>query len=386
MRRFRADGRALAEVVGTLLLVVIVIAAVTAFSFFIAAYQSQVQNEEQYAHNQALESVHVYTLLVTATAAPSKLIGAINFTMTSADVNSITVNNIEINGNPLAYYNVTPYQFGQPGTTLGISTASSNYILGPRAEAQVEVNVSTTCAASPTTPSPVCSSFYDRAVQLDAGTYIEVSILTSYQNDFVSSFTAPSAVVQIETQQLGSTETTILDGTHSYQPENGTLESWSWNVTLPTDDSCYSVGTPYFTSTSAIVQTTCPMTSDGTYVIHLTVVNSYGLFGTATLDYTPEPPAAPTALAAATGGAGAVDLTWTNPIGLLTGDTIYYSTAMSGPFTALPANGVSSAPGGVVTATTVSGLIATDTYYFEVSASDAAGQGPVSNVASAVAG
>ena len=121
MRRFRRHERGLAEIVGTLMLVVIVVAAVTAFSLFVASYQAQVQAEQNAAHNRALEDIRILsvsTVLNTSAVPPNSNYSSLSFVAGSLDVNTMTVNELAINGQVINFYTVTP--LSSPGNTLQV--------------------------------------------------------------------------------------------------------------------------------------------------------------------------------------------------------------------------------------------------------------------------
>ncbi|MGH6656040.1 MAG: PKD domain-containing protein [Actinocrinis sp.] len=130
-------------------------------------------------------------------------------------------------------------------------------------------------------------------------------------------------------------------------------------------------------------------TTVGTYTATLTVTDSSSPAKTATSSVTvtaspiaSSPPGAPTGLTA-TGGVGQAALTWTAPASNgqnITSYNVYRGTS-SGSETLLSTGGCGGL--GAVTSCTDTGLTAGQTYFYKVTASNAAGEGPQSNEASA---
>jgi hypothetical protein len=90
----------------------------------------------------------------------------------------------------------------------------------------------------------------------------------------------------------------------------------------------------------------------------------------------PSVPPAPTGLAASSGPPpGSVTLSWTNPVGVVINDTVFYSTSSSTGFTGISV--------GVLTGYVVAGLAAGVYYFFEVAATNSSGESVVSSQASA---
>lgn len=232
MRSFRGNRRGLAEIVGTLMLVVIVVAAATAFSFFVASYQKQVQNEETLTHNKNLENVRILALVPTEGA--SSTLTSLLVEVASLDVNPIDVYDVTLDGNAVTYYNVT----NSAGVLLGsgclngnpFPPSSTSCSLDLPAEAQVylqldlnPLDVSRTGVYSfPFSASPE---------SLNESSLMNFKIYTSLGNEFVQSFVPPVALAGV----TFVSSYPILDGSDSYQPSTGTTENvsidmWQWSV------------------------------------------------------------------------------------------------------------------------------------------------------------
>jgi flagellin-like protein len=269
MRRFRGDVRGLAEIVGTLMLVVIVVAAAVAFSIFVSTYQAQLQSQEAYQHDQALESVHILSIAPDVNA--TGVYQSLNFTMAAEDVNPSTITGIEINSDPVVLCNVTALQLNQTPVKLTTVTltAGENFVLTPGDQASVEINFTHGFAY----PLPLTSA-----------NYVKIELFTAYLNDFTRVFIPPAAIILVDTNVLGSTITTILDGSQSVQPEgNATIVSWNWTVTKVPNATTPLVHTNYI---GEVAQTN-PALSGAVYWIDLTVTNSDDLTGFDNITYNP---------------------------------------------------------------------------------------------------
>lgn len=265
MGAHRWDSRGLSEIVGTLFLVLIVVAAATALSVFVAQYQQQVQAEQAIAHDRALESFRIVD--------PSPILNrtsgdwvALNVTLASGDVNPSIVTELTVNGNAVKQY----LAFGMNLTT-GASAwefvgAGGQMNVAPHESFQVLVNF---------TPG-VNFSFYDPFV-LPSTSYLKIDVLTDLQNDFSAVFLPPTAIAVITPLETwnGTAFVTvpILDGSNSDGGGNATLEQWDWYV-LPESVTVHGekVVAP-FSNTTALQTVT------------LTVTNSFGLQAVDTITY-----------------------------------------------------------------------------------------------------
>jgi flagellin-like protein len=271
MRRFRSDGRGLAEIVGTLMLVLIVVAAAVAFSVFVAAYQSQLQTQEAYQHDQTLESVHILNIFPNVN--DSGMYWSLNFTMVAEDVNPSTVTGIAINDDTVLIYNVTALQLNVTPvqrTTVTVSNGS-DFVLAPEDEATVSVNFTVDPFVTP--------------LNLTSFNYVKIDVFTAYLNDFSRVFIPPSAVLLVNTVVSGGTiptTVTVLDGSQSVQPQgNATIVAWNWtveNFTGGTPRTAWYVGEEAETDTPLVY---------GSYNITLVVTNSDGLVGRTSTEYQP---------------------------------------------------------------------------------------------------
>jgi flagellin-like protein len=270
--RSRHD-RGLAEIVGTLMLVLIVVSAAVAFSFFVASYQSQLQAQETLQHNQALESLHILSV------APSKpnatgVYDYLNFTLVSDYINPSYVTEIQINDQPLKQYEITDLNFTTGMVVHTPVPAGTYFELAP--QQQVTVNINFT---GPT------ASFYTPFV-LTASQYVKIDVYTQLDNEFSRVFLPPTAIAVVSnTTTSTGTQTTLLDGSMSFQPEgNATVISWTWSITSPV------LGFTNLTGATALngeeVQTASPLSPTyNPYTVTLLVSNSDGLTGVTTLVY-----------------------------------------------------------------------------------------------------
>lgn len=225
MRQRRRSSRALAEVVGTLMLVVITVAAATSFAFFVSAYEKQVLAEEQHTHDVALEKIRVtglsFGLAGTASHlsyynistrslepySPYPYTQSVSLTLVSGDVNTMVVDGVTLNGVSLLGYidSLCAYQNG----TICPETVS----VPP--EAIVSLVLYTNL------PTPFQSPY-------------ELSLFTTLGNDFTTTFLQPVAVIKATILPVGDEAIPQFDGSQSYQPaggDNASIASYSWSFT-----------------------------------------------------------------------------------------------------------------------------------------------------------
>jgi len=277
MRTRRGQQLGLAEVVGTLMLVVIVVAAATAFSFFVASYQKQVQSEEALNHDKNLENLRIFDLIPKVGSVPPQL-SALRIDIASLDVNPIGVESITLNGYALVAYNVTD----TAGTILGTGCLNGNPFVPPDtncvliipAESQVFLDFDLNDSSS-------YYAFGSVSVNLTESGLFAFDVFTSRGNEFVQSFVPPVAIAGVTFVDSYA----ILDGTNSYQPNINasvtvTIDQWRWNVTAPVranDTGNYS---------GQEVELPRPITLGVPYTIDLNVTNSESLIGSTQIVYT----------------------------------------------------------------------------------------------------
>ncbi len=276
MRHLRSERRALSEIVGTLFLVLIVVSAATVFAAFVATYQAQVQAEEAASHQRSLESLKVLSVSPQLNSTTKDTWDNLTFVISNRDINPTIIESISINRNPVKTYiaNITnlttgAYQTGEIGA-LGTITILPD-----------EQFTITVCAI----PSPGLSSFYNPA-PLSTTSYLQLDLYTAYSNDFSGVFVPPSAVAVITylTTDNGSgvVNIPILDGSHSIESPNTTLEAWNWSVTCQGSAALCGTITGPNASWNVYGQEVSleNLTAGRTYSVFLTVTDSDGLMGT----------------------------------------------------------------------------------------------------------
>jgi flagellin-like protein len=275
VRNIHRDERGLSEIVGTLFLVLIVVAAATTFSIFVATYQKQLQSEQSFNQQRGLEDlqvIHLAPLACTTGCSPGGNWAILNFTLVSLYVGTSVVTGISIDGQQVANYTVT----GVNETTdlPGSWSQGFSQDLYVAAHAQLQVQISLQPGAGNT-------SLLDGAYSLALSQYIQITLLTAYDNVFTTTFTPPTAIAvvgQLETLNNGSYDPIpLLDGSHSIAPVNTTLISWEWVVTDElTNASRIFIGEmasdPYVNAST-------------TYVAELTVVDSNGLTNSTSTEF-----------------------------------------------------------------------------------------------------
>lgn len=264
----RSDRRGLSEIVGTLMLVLIVVAAATTFSYFVASFQKQVQQQQALQHERSLESIQVLRLAPTLNATTPRLWKLLNFTVASESIESSTVTTIYLDGYAVKQFsawrlNTSTGSFGPvtvgPGGSLPI---------GPREQLNIILNFS----------GGANYSFYNPNVAIRTTNYIQIELLTYLTDSFEANFLPPTAIALVS--QLQSWNGTafvpvnVFDGSNSFQAGNSTIVSWSWQVT---PDNLSASGE------KAVAPGFNPLYH--THNVTLTVTNSDGLLGVDTVVY-----------------------------------------------------------------------------------------------------
>jgi len=269
------------------MLVLIVVVAVTAFSLFVASYQAQVQAEEAAAHDRSLENIRILSVsTVLNTTNRGANYSSLTFVAGSLDVNTMIVNELTINGQVINFYTVKA--LASP-TVLQVC-AFCNPSQPPFQNTMQEFNLTSleqvTIVVNLTTWSPVGQphggflSFYDLA-SFGSTNFVSISLYTVLGNDFNRVFTPPTAIALSEQSTIYSgnldTPVVVFDGSESIVPANDTIVSWSWSVNLGAL-ACFGLGG----EKALVPQSEFP---SGTYSVMLTITDSNGLAGTATIPY-----------------------------------------------------------------------------------------------------
>ena len=279
MSRRLADRRGLAEIVGTLMLVVIVVAAATAFSFFVAAYQKQVQAEETLNHNKNLENLRIFNLIPTTSSFPPYHLRDLRIDIASLDVNQIGVEGMTLDGYSILNYSV----LDASGSVLGIgclngnpyAPSSASCVLTIPAESQVFLDFDLQLQTSNYAFGPI-------VVALTGHGLLSFDTFTSLGNEFVQSFVPPVAIAGVTFVDSNP----ILDGTGSYQPSTNSstsvvLDLWNWTVTsTPAHANDTGSWTGQEVELPHYFNRTVP------YTIYLNVTNSESLVGSTQINYT----------------------------------------------------------------------------------------------------
>ncbi len=220
-------------------------------------------------------SVHLYVSVEQQTS-----LSVLEFTLASLYITSSIVTGISVNGQALSQYCVDPPSQPPPACVDSVMPAiGQTFPLASQQQVIVSANV--------TSDSPYNSSFFYTPMVLSGTSYLKVDVFTALGNDFAQSFVPPTAIAIVDSVETsngaGFTTIPVLDGSQSIQPGNTTIVSWSWTVTNVTTSyvqvqSGEKVAEPEFVSSTAIA-------GDYSWSITLTVTNSDGLFGTATVAY-----------------------------------------------------------------------------------------------------
>jgi len=287
MRRFRGRERGLAEIVGTLMLVLIVVVAVTAFSLFVAGYQAQLQAEQAQAHQRSLEDIRILSVgTVLNGTNMNASYSSLSFVAGSLDVNTMMVNELLINSQFVNYYTVTPLGNSTTLRVCPLCNAAAypgtvnEFNLTPLEQVTISVNLTLQNSSDPT------GGFLNPYTLATSGPtdYVAISLFTTYGNDFTRTFAAPTAIALTEQSEIFTngtdTPVVVFDGSESLVPANDTIVSWSWTITNQSNTSW----TLQLEGEKALVQQSTFVSGD-TYTVVLTVNSAAGLAGTARITY-----------------------------------------------------------------------------------------------------
>lgn len=289
IRRFRANARGLAEIVGTLMLVVIVVAAAVAFSIFVAAYQAQLQAEQTAAHNRALEDIRIISVTTSLNMSNhGENYSNLSFVASSLDVNTMTVDEVAINGQVVNFYTVEQLGHSNIQQVCGVCDPSLPKFQGTHEEfnltslEQVRIFVNLTVWNSVSEDHGGFFTFYN-LTSSGANDFVSISLYTTLGNDFNRVYDAPTAIALTQESQVYSNGNYTLavefDGADSIVPANDTIVSWAWSIAGPS-------------STVVFLQLSGEMALEpqrafppGNYNVTLTVTDADDLSGTATIPY-----------------------------------------------------------------------------------------------------
>lgn len=290
--RRRWNGRGLSEIVGTLMLVVIVVAAATAFSFFVASYEKTLLAQENANHIRSLEAVDMLAVHSSPRSLGSPEFGSLTFTFASADVNSMQIIDILVDGNALLSYNLTNLSSGKT-TEIGILTGenSSSFVLPPLEQVIVRLDLGITLGINNTSKPDNLFSFLSLSDVPSATSYLEIEIQTQLGNDFKFVYVPPTPIADLTfVQSVNSNgvigEIPVLDGTHAFQQGgNATIVAWDWVVTDESQFEKNYTEPVTWTGSGAqfeLTNVTSFVDSNYSYSAILTVFNSLGLFAVGT--------------------------------------------------------------------------------------------------------
>ncbi|MCI4330817.1 MAG: hypothetical protein L3K19_03080 [Thermoplasmata archaeon] len=268
MSKFRHDSRALSEIVGSLMLVLIVVVAATALAVFVQSYQKNLQAEQALAQAKSLESLKVLRVAPTENGTNGTW-ATLNFTVASLYVNPSTITGVSINNMPVRNFTALHLNLASGNWTAEVVAAGGQLTLYPREQVYLQVDGQ----------GGNLSSFYSQSLRVPISASISVQILTAYQNVFSGLFIPPTAIALVQTLQtwnssaMSYNQTPLLDGSNSFQPGNGTIVAWSWNIT------------PGNILLFGEKQVARMLNSVTHYTIRLTVTNAEGLQGIDSIRY-----------------------------------------------------------------------------------------------------
>jgi len=277
MHRRRMNHLGLAEIVGTLMLVLIVVAAATAFAFFVSSEEQINLNEQTQLHFKNLENVSIQSIeTIPASVGPPPIPPLLVLVVSSSDIYATNVTDIAVGGDPATTFCQTP----EDGAFVNCSNPATNFQTFSGAGGQGYLNL------TPFTVTAVTIAYTSFYIQpfVFSTTSVQVQMGTTRGNEFVETLFPPIAEIAVNLL----TGYPVLDGTQSYQPHTGsspdtTIVDWVWTIFSVTDAN-YSTTPTYY---GQEVQLPHPFitTPSTTYTITLTVTNTLGLSGSTSQNY-----------------------------------------------------------------------------------------------------
>ncbi len=283
-------ARGIAEIVGTLMLILIVVAAAIALAAFVASYQKQLQAEESQAQQRSLESLKILSVTPTLNTSDTGEWSSFTFVLASEYINPSSVDAISLNGQPIRYYYVQNLSSpASPPTQHDTTVANDTLVLSPRQEVIVGVELDPSGGVYPN------YSMFDPTFVLSTSDYIQLSVYTALQNTFTTVFLPPTAIAYVTTLTSYSSnepvQIPVLVGTDSFQPgANGTIVQWEWsmteagNSTYTGGPTCPVAGSP-FEGSEWELEGNASTSKSYTYTATLTVTGNDGLAGVTTLSF-----------------------------------------------------------------------------------------------------
>jgi flagellin-like protein len=270
-RSFRVEHRGLAEIVGTLMLVLIVVAAATAFSFFVASTEQTNLAEKNQLQLKNLENVTIDSVNTTPgytvpTPGGTFYSGNLTLVLSSSDIYNTSLTDISIGGNPARFF------CEDPGCNSSQVSDAANFHEFPVAGGSTFL---TLLPFSVTAVTINYSAFFIQPFVFSKAS-VQVQMGTTRGNEFVETLFPPIPVIGVNFVS----NYPVLDGAQSYQPQSGSspdaaVNQWAWTVKSPTDPNYTGAITYYGEQIQLPDQfVTSPAT---TYTITLTVTNTLGL-------------------------------------------------------------------------------------------------------------
>jgi flagellin-like protein len=275
MHSRRRNGRGLAEIVGTLMLVLIVVAAATAFAYFISSEEQINLAERSALQLKDLENVSVQSVVNL----PGNLTypGNITLVLSSSDIYNTSITDIAVGGNPATSY------CEAPGCNVSLIRDAGNFHEFPVAGG---TSYLTLLPFSVTAVTINDSAFYLQPFVFSTHS-IQVQMGTTRGNEFVETLFPPIAEFGVNFVSGYP----VLDGTQSYQPHTGsspnaTIAQWVWTVQAVYPSNLTNVSNPdngsYFGQEA---QLPAQFTTGLRYDVTLVVTNTLGLSGTTSGSY-----------------------------------------------------------------------------------------------------
>jgi hypothetical protein len=285
MRTLHRDEGGVSEVVGALMLVLIVVASLSAFFVFISEKQQDLENQDRLETIKELESIGITSIEPSDTDSDGDW-DQILVSIASIHLEKSTITTMYLSNTP-----VENIYFRNSGGIYDIQLKMSEGLkINGRELKEFMVYLEN-------------DDFYGSAPTIKTTDYIKLDLLTSYSNSFSRTFTPPQAIFVIDVDSYWDAGTSsfmqmvVLDGSKSHHSDPDMyIVQWRWDVKGDDDgDSVFGetiLGgnlideesfTVYGEKTRVDDDLTAPAGTD--HQITLTVYDNMGLVGTETFIY-----------------------------------------------------------------------------------------------------
>ena len=226
IRSFLRNKKGISNVIGTMLLVVVVVVAVSGFAVVVSEIQKK--ESERLGTIAAVESEILKITHIDPVISGTNL-EALDFTLLNLNSRDARIVSVIINDRSAGNFTSTD-DYNNPDNF----NFYNRLTLLPGTNKVIHIDFTN-------------ESYFNPAYNLSITEPLEITVFTSYANNFKKLFTPPKPVIKtsVETESVGAVErdVLVLDGSDSY--DDGSIKSYNWlirnsigNITLLVSANC----------------------------------------------------------------------------------------------------------------------------------------------------